>query len=122
MIDYAKECADISDDNFISVKNKNPNFNTVIQYSKKYKKFIILLLHRSDENQMFGDVYDTLGQVYDWVDKNCDTDYIDKRGSYNIKFNYRTDWPSVHKGRLFYTLDCYEKDADFKKLLMLLLL
>jgi hypothetical protein len=122
MPDYAKECLDIADDNFISIKNKNSLFNTTIQYSKKYKKFIILVLHKTNEGELYGNAYDTLTQIFDWVDRNIDEHYHDNRGSYNIKFNFRVDWASEHKGRLFHTLDCYEKDADFKKLLMLLLI
>ena len=122
MTDYAKECYEISDNNFISVKNKNTVLNTIIQYSKKYKKFIILILHKTDDKKIYGEAYDNINQIYTWVDKNVDDHYKDKHGSFNIKFNYRTDWPSVHKGRLFHTLDCYERDKDFKKLLLLLLI
>jgi hypothetical protein len=122
MYDYAKECLDIADNNFISIKNKNPIYKTIIQYSKKYKKYLILILHKTNEDAAYGEAYNNINQVYRWVDKNVDEHFTDKRGSFNIKFNYRKDWLAIHKGRLFYTLDRYEKDEDFKKLLMLLLI
>lgn len=122
--DYGDECLNLSDENFISIKNKNIKFDTSIMYSKKYKKFFILLMGKESLQEMiFGEAYNNINQIYEWVVRNIDVDYVEKgKLAENIQFNYRTDWASVNKGRLFYALDCYEKDADFKNLLLLLLI